>query len=171
MKKKVIFIILSVLLLAPWPVAYAYADAAESQPAVKVEAAAASAAPQWQAFGNAVCSVKPGDLFYVNTADSQADVRITLQITNTGDLVHQYRYMTLGVGVYVRKADGQWEKAATGNGDPFPDTYISLQDNAAELTLPGLADYKITIDKGCFYCYGIRPGESAIPPGFYLTAE
>jgi hypothetical protein len=171
MKRKVIFIILAVLLLAPWPVAYAYGDASDASPTVKVEAATASAAPQWQSFGHAVCSVKPGDLFYVNTADSQPDVRITLLITNTDELIHQYRYMTMGVGVYVRQEDGGWEKAATGYGDLFPDTYITLLDGAVELTLPGLADYKITIDKGCFYCYGIRSGESAVTPSFYLTME
>ena len=41
----------------------------------------------------------------------------------------------------------------TSNGEPLADTYITMLNGKVNFTLPGYAKYKITIDKGCFYCY------------------
>ena len=168
MKRKLIFFLLATFLLTPWPVAYAY-DNGISEAPIQIEAAAPAAAPQWQAFGNAIGGVTPGELFYVDTGDCIADMPFTLYMTNTNELIQQYRYVTLNVGIYVQTGTDQWEKATTGNGTLLPDTYITMLNGKVSFTLPGYARYKVTIDKGCFYFYGINNGGGAISPKFYLT--
>ena len=169
MKKKLIFPLLAALLLIPWPVAYAHDNALAGQAPIQIEAADPAAVPQWKAYGNAIGGVTPGDLFYINSGNNTADMPVTLHMTNTDELVHNYRYLTLNVGVYVQTGTDQWEKATAGNGELLPDTYITMLNGKVSFTLPGYAKYKITIDKGCFYCYGTDTGESAASPEFYLT--
>jgi len=168
MKRKLIFLLFATLLLTPWPVAYAYDDTVAGQAPIQVEAAEPEVAPKMNAFGKAIGSVTPGDLFYIDTGSITADMPITLHITNTGELVHYYRYLTLNVGVYTETDTDQWEKVTTGNGEPLPDTYITMSNGMVSFTLPGYAKYKITIDKGCFYCYG-STDQSSVLPEFYLT--
>ena len=172
MRKKFIFPLLALFLLTPWPVAYAYDNALAAQQPIQIEAAETSAAPSWNAFGRAIGGVTtPGDLFYIDTINNPADTSVTLYLTNTEELSHYYRYLTLNVGVYVQTGADQWEKATTGNGELIPDTYITMQNGAVSFTLPGYAEYKITIDSGCFYCFRNASDGSSISPKFYLTAE
>ncbi|MFC1914544.1 hypothetical protein ACFLXF_04655, partial [Chloroflexota bacterium] len=153
MKKNLFFIMLATLLLTPWPVAYAYDNDIAEQAPIQIEAAAASAAPAWYAYGGAVGGVSaPGDLFYIDVADSAVDTLFTLYLTNTDELIHYYRYLILRVGVYVQNDTGQWEKATTGNREPFPDTYLTMRNGRVDFCLPGYARYKLAIDGGSFYC-------------------
>lgn len=169
MKRKLIFFLLAALLLTPWPVAYAYDEAMASQNPIQVEAAEAAAAPKLNAFGKAIGGVTPGDLFYIDSSDITTDILVTLHITNTDELVQHYRYLTLNVGVSVQTGTDQWERATTGNGELLPDTYITMLNGKVSFILPGYAKYKISIDKGCFYCYGTGADQSALSPTFYLT--
>ncbi len=168
MKRKLIFLLLAVSLLTPWPVVYAYDDVLAGNTTVQIEAAESGAAPELNGFGNAIGSVTPGDLFYIDSGDVTLDTQFILYITNTDELVHYYRYITLNVGVYAQTGTDQWEKLTTGEGEPH-DTYITMNNGYVNFTLPGYARYKITIDKGCFYCYGTGTGKSAVMPKFYLT--
>jgi len=169
MKKKLIFPLLAALLLIPWPVAYAHDNALAGQAPIQIEAADPATVPQWKAYGNAIGGVTPGNLFYINSSNNTTDMPVTLHMTNTGELVHHYRYLILNVGVYVQTGTDQWEKVTTSNGELLPDTYITMLNGKVSFTLPGYAKYKITIDKGSFYCYGTNSGESAASPEFYLT--
>ena len=171
MKKKLIFAMIAILLLTPWPVAYAYENDAFSQEAVSINAAAASAAPNYTVYGRAIGGVNAGDLFYIDTTNSPADISLTLFITNADELVHYYRYMTMKVGVYVQTGVDQWQEAAMGNGEPIPDTYITMQNGNVNFTLPGYNQYKITIDRGCFYSLSAAGGEGSLAPQFYITTE
>jgi hypothetical protein len=170
MKRKLIFVILAALLLTPWPVAYAYDDSMAGQNQIKVEAAAPTATPILNAFGKAVGDVTPGDLFYIDTGDITTDIPINLHITNTDELIRYYRYMNLNIGVYAQTGSGQWEKVAARDGEMLPDIYITMSNGHVSFSLSGYNRYKITVDKGCFYCYGTGNGERAVPPAFYLTA-
>ena len=169
MKRKLFFLLLATLLLTPWPVAYAYDNTMARQAPVRIETAAPEAAPHWNAFGNAIGGVTPGDLFYIDTGNITTDLPVTLYITNTDELVHSYRYLTLNVAVYVQTDTDQWQKVTMANGELLPDTYITMHNGRVSFTLPGYAKYKITIDKGCFYCYGTSADKSATSPTFYLT--
>ena len=76
---KLIFPFIAILLLAPWPIAYAYSYEGEmaSQGVVQVKAADASVAPSAIAFGRSVGSVTPGDLFYIDAIDKwDAQIKI-----------------------------------------------------------------------------------------------
>ena len=171
---KRIFPILALLLLAPWPVAYAhtYTGDMTGQNAVRIEIAEPSEAPSWSAFGKAIGGVTtPGDLFCIDATESAADITVTLYLTNTQELSHCYRYLVLKVGVYAESNAGEWEKASKGNGEPIPDTFITLRDAQASFTLPGYAKHKITIDSGSFYCITANTDTGSLSPQFYLEVS
>ena len=171
MKKKLLFPFLVMLLLVPWPVAYAYDNEAAGREGVQVEAAP-SAAPSWSTFRGAIGGVTtPTDLFYIDTTNEAVDVFVTLHITNADELIQCYRYLNLKVGVYVQSGVDQWEPAAGSNGEAIPDTYITMQNGRVSFLLPGFAKYKVAIDGGCFYCYQNSPDEDGVSPKFYLTVE
>ncbi len=172
MKKNLFFIVLAILLLTPWPVAYAYNNnAMASQGPVLIEAAPSSVAPHMQVFGKAIGGVTAGDLFYVDSANSTADIPVTLYITNTDELIHYYRYLTLRVNVYVQTGAEQWERVADNGEEFIPETYITMQNGQVSFTLPGYARYKVAIDGGCFYNFSVPDDKDKIMPRFHLTAE
>ena len=172
MKKKLILLLLSILLLVPWPVAYAYDNGMAGELPIQVQAAGSSAAPSWEVFGRTIGGVTtPGDLFYIDTTNNTADMLVTLHLTNAEELIRYYRYLILNVGVYIQTRTDQWEKVTMGNGEAIPDTYITMRNGNVSFTLPGYAKYKITIDSGCFYCIGTGADGDGASPKFYLTAE
>ncbi len=163
------FPLLAVLLLTPWPVAYAYDNDIAGQGAVQIGVAEPSTAPSMSVFGRAIGGVTPGDLFYIDASNSTADIVVTLYLTNTQELCHSYSYLILKVGVYVEGSVGGWGKASRSNGEPIPDTFITMRDAWMSFTLPGYAKYKVTIDSGSFYCTRTDADGSSISPRFYLT--
>jgi len=60
---KRIFRLFSLILLAPWPAAYAQ-DNAEHP--VEIQAVKPSAAPSWNVLRKAIGGARAGDLFYIN---------------------------------------------------------------------------------------------------------
>ena len=161
------FPIIVLLLLAPWPVAYAhtYDDDMAGQDAVQIEVAEASAKPTWTVFGGAIGGVStPGDLFYIDATDNPADIQVTLYITNANELIGCYRNLILEVGVYAESDTGEWEKAST-------DTFITMRNGQVSFTLPGYAEYKVTIDGGSFYCTTANSNSSSLSPHFYLEVD
>ena len=173
MKKNLFFILMAILLLTPWPVAYAYENALAGTDMLPVEVAAAeeSVAPSCNVFGNAIGGVNPGDLFYIDSAGSIADMAITLHITNADELIQYYRYMTLEVGVYVQTDVDQWQRITLGDGSTLPDSYITMRNGRVSFNLPGYAKYKVTLDGGCFYSFSSAADRGSASPSFYLTVE
>ncbi len=172
MVKKYLFPLMAVLLLAPWPVAYAHDNGLVGGEVVQIVAAEPSAAPEWTAFGNAIGGVSnAGDLFYIDTSGESIDIVATLYLTNTDELSHYYRYLTLNVGVYVQTGADQWEPAVNGSGELIADTYLTMRNGRVSFNLPGYAKYKVTIDRGCFYCLPAGTDEGSASPKFYLTLE
>jgi hypothetical protein len=171
MKRKLLFPLVAALLLVPWPIAYAFDEVKAANLPLTIAAAEPSLAPKMEAFGNAIGGVTPGDLFQVDTSGIVVDTQFTIYLTNTDELIHSYRYMTLNIGIYVQTDTDRWERATASNGDAFQDVYLTMQNGLVSFTLPGNARYKITIEKGCFYCYGVNPGESIASPEFNLTAS
>ena len=169
---KKFFPLIAILLLAPWPVAYAYENTVAGSEIVQIEAAEASVAPGLSVYGGAIGGVTTSsDLFYIDITKNPTDTLVTLHLTNTDELVHYYRYLILKVGVYVQTDINQWEEAAMGNGELIPDTYITMRNGNVSFTLPGYAKYKIAIDGGSFYCFRTDAGEGGLSPKFYVTAE
>ena len=169
---KQFFLLPVVLLLTPWPVAYAYDNAMAGEEPIQVSVAESSAAPSWNAFGGAIGGVtNPGDLFYIDTTNSNLDILATLHLTNAEELIHYYRYLILKVGIYVDKGIDQWEPATAANGEALPDTYITMRNGKVSFALPGYARHKLTVDSGSFYCFGNSPDEGNNSPKFYLTVE
>jgi len=171
---KTIFPIIALLLLAPWPIAYAhsYNDDAISQGGVRIEAAESSAEPAWKAYGKAIGGVTtPGTLFYINATGNHPDIDATLYITNSRELFHNYRYLILKVGIYARMNNGEWEKITTVNYQPFPDIFITMQNCQVSFTLAGLAEYKVTIDSGSFYCISTNTSNGSLSPQFYMEVN
>ncbi len=168
------FPLIALLLLAPWPVAYAHdvSDGVVGEEAVGLEVADSSVAPSFgNVFGRTIGGVTPGDLFYLDTTDNPADIRTTLYITNTQELSYYYRYLILKVGVYVETDAGEWEQASIGNGELIPDTFITMRNGQVGFSLPGLAKYKITIDSGSYYCFSTVADGGSVSPQLYLEVD
>ena len=168
------FPLIVLLLLAPWPVAYAHsydANALGKQDAVLIEIAEASAQPSWSTFGKAIGGVTPGDLFYIDVTDNLTDIVVTLYITNAQELINYYSYLILEVGIHAKSDAGEWEKASTGNGEPISETFVTLRNGYVKLTLPGLATYKVTIDGGSFYCTASNSDSGSLSPQYYLEVD
>ena len=170
---KRLFPVIAVLLLAPWPVAYGYeaSEASPGQEAVQVTAAEASAKPSWEAFGRAIGGVNPGDLFHIDATTSPADISVTLYLTNAQELVHAYRYLILEVGIQVKNSDGDWEEASGHDGEPLPDTFITMRNGQVNFTLAGYASYKLTIEGGSFYAFTPSGDGGSLSPQFYLEVS
>ena len=160
------FPLIVLLLLAPWPVAYAHdiSDGVLGEETVRMEAAEASAQPTWTAFGKAIGGVTSGDLFYIDATDNPADIQVTLYITNANELIGSYRNLILEVGVYAESDTGEWEKAST-------DIFITMRNGQVSFTLPGYAEYKVTIDGGSYYCTTANSDSGSLSPQFYLEVD
>jgi len=164
---KEIFIVLSVLLLAPWPAAFAYdiSNGEIDAGMPRIEVAEASAKPTMTVFGRYIGGVEAGDLFYIDATDNPADIQVILHITNTSELIHNYRYLTLKVGVYTQTSADQWGKVS------IPDTFITLRNGQVSFTLSGYANYKVTIDGGCFNCITTNADGGSVSPQFFLEVD
>lgn len=171
MKKALFLISVLILLLIPCSVAYAYDGAKANETSMTIEPADATSAPHIDAFSNAIGGVEAGDLFFIDVSNTPLDTPFTLYMTNVDELVHSYRYMNLNVGIYVQTDTGSWDKFNAITGEPYPDIYLTMQNGLVSFTLPGNAKYKVTVDKGCFRCYGVSPGITIEIPSFYLTAS
>ncbi len=169
---KRIFPFIALLLLLPWPAAYAYdvSDGViDGQETIRIEVAEASVAPSISVFGRAIGGVTPGDLFYIDATNNTADIVTTLYLTNAQDLINHYTFMNLKVAVYV-ESNGEWEKASGSNGELISDTILSMRNGQVSFFLPGYAKYKITIDSGGFYATNARD-EGSLSPQFLLEAD
>jgi hypothetical protein len=171
MKRKLIFSLITALLLVPCTVAYAYDDAAAATGSVVITSPGPASLPQFHVYGNAIGGITPGDIFLIDSSGSAVDTTLTLYITNTDELIHNFRYLTLKIGTYVQDSAVGWEKVPAAEGDDSQETYLTMQNGAVSFVLAGGARYKITIDKGCFYCYGIGAGETCSLPDFYLAVS
>jgi len=170
---KLIFPVIAVLMLAPWPVAYAYSYEGDfiGSGAIRIEAAEPSDAPSARAFGRAVNSVTPGDLFYIDSTDSPADFLATLHLTNADELARSYRYLILNVGTYVEDGAGEWAQVSGYGGQPVPETFLTLLNGSVNFGLGGYARYKIAVDGGNFYYWATNVEGGVTSPRFYLTVD
>ncbi len=171
MKKNIFFILCAAMLLAPWPVAYAYDNVNAASTSLTIMAADTASAPQLNGYGNAIGSITDGDLFEIDMTGTEIDTVFRLSITNADELFPNYRFMNMKIGVLTQAAGSEaWEKLTTSGGEELQPIYISMHGGMAEFKLPGGAKYKITIEKGCFYCYGVTQATKAAVPRFYLEA-
>ncbi len=164
---------LVLLLILPWPVAYATStDVTAGDDAVRIEVAELSARPSYTAFGRAIGGVSnPGDLFYVDATNSPSDIKVTLSLINAQQLIRYYRYLILDVGIYIENSEGEWERAVTSSGEPVPKTIISMRNGQVSFLLPGSSRYRVAIDGGSFYCTRAAGDSYSLSPQFYLEAN
>jgi hypothetical protein len=156
------------LCLAP----YAYGAGNDHEyETVHIEVADRTAVPSATFFGRAIGSVTPGDLFYIDATTNTHDISVNLYLNNAHELTPYLRYLILKVGIYSEGGNGQWQKASLGNGNPVPDTFITLRNSPVGFTLAGGAKYKVTVNSGSFYCLTANINGGITPPQFYLTVE
>jgi hypothetical protein len=156
--------------LLPWPIAHA-TDVNEPTDGetVMVEVAEPSARPSYTTFGRAIGGVSnPGDLFYIDATGSASEIKVTLYLTNTQQLVRHYQYLILNTSIYVENGEGEWERATASDGKLIPKTIISMQNGRGSFLLPGDARYRIAIDGGCFYCHRASADSGSMSPQFSL---
>jgi len=172
---KRIFPLFALLILAPWPVAYAHTltDDTAEQEVIQIETADTLEAPSFgDVCGKTIGGVtKPGALFYVDATENSHDIQANLYITNANELSHCYRHMILKVGIYVENGAGEWEKATLADGEAIPDTFITMRDAQVSFNLAGLAKYKVTIDSGSYYCRNAVADGGSASPQLYLAVD
>lgn len=168
MKRKIVFCVLLVLLLTPWPVAYARNDSANESPGTIVTTAGPEAQPIWILNGQATVTVAPGDLFYIDIINSD-DSEFILFITNTDGLVQQYSDMTLNMGIYAENNEDGFIKIKPDEYSTYDDMNLTMTKRYTCFTLPGNGSYKVSIEKGCLQCDGASNENGDIEPEFYLT--
>ena len=169
---KRLFPLIALLLLLPWPVAYAYNASAVESDALRIEVAEDSAKPGYTVFGRAIGGVtEPGDHFYLDATSNAADIKATLYLTNAQELINCYRYLIFKVGVYVENEAGEWERATGSDGEPVPEFCITMRNGQVSFILPGYAKYRFAIDSGVFYCTNVNVDQGSLSPNFYLEAE
>ena len=170
---KRMFPLLAVLLLAPWPVAYAYDvnDGVVGDETVHIEVTEPSAAPALTVFGRAVGGVTPGELFYIDATKQAASIVVTLYLTDAHEIVPYLRYLILEIGVYAENSAGEWKRASCWNGDAVPDTFITLHHSRVSFILAGYAKYRVTVDGGSFYCITANTNGGSLAPRFYLVVD
>lgn len=161
---KHLFPIIAILLLAPWPIAYAYDNGASAENDVQITVAEAALAPKGTVYNRATGRIVPGDLYYLDATGRSADISASLTLTNAAELSHRFTYMTLKVGIYGERQSDQWEKVSS------QDVLITLQNAQTSFTLGGYAAYKITIDSGSFYCINNK-NKDGVSPQLYLTVQ
>ena len=159
---KQLFPLFAILLLAPWPIAYAYDNGAFGQDEVQITVAEASVSPKGTVFSKATGGITPGDLFYIDTTGRSKDIVASLHLTNAAELARCFTYMILKVGVYAERQTRQWQRLS------LPDIFMTPQSARTSFTLGGYANYKISIDSGSYYCVNSK---SCVSPQLYLTVE
>jgi len=172
LNKKYPFSLLAVMLLLPWPVAYAYdAGVYEALP-VTIEAVEQAEGSAFEVYGGAIGGIEePLDIFYVDATNAAADMLATLYLTNADELVEAYRYLTLKIGFYVKSDEGKWQAVTASGGAKLPEMFLTMKNGMVNFTVMGYAEYKITIDRGCYYCYAVPVGGIGLSPEFYLTID
>ena len=169
---KLILVLVAAVAFVTCSVAYAHDSSAAAAQPVTVEPATAEALPSWKAFGGAIGGVShPGDLFYIDATNSSADISVVVSLTNTHELSHSYRYLLLEVGVYRNTEPSDLDRNSSWEEVLVPETYVSLRNAQATVVLPGCAEYKVTIDEGCFYCFPGGNEAESVSPKFHLTVE
>ena len=166
---KRIFPLIALLMLLPWPVAYAFDVTGADQDAVQIEVAEPAAQPSYNVFGKAIGSVDPGELFYIDATGNIEDTVATLYLTNANELVNHYIFLMLKVGVYIEN-DGNWEKAYARNGELIPETILSMRNGQVSFLLPGYAKYRVAIDGGSFYAINAHD-DGNLSPQLYLEVN
>jgi hypothetical protein len=120
-------------------------------------------APAVTFFGNAIGTVTPGDLFYIDSSNVSMDLEFTLYLTNADQLTPSLAYLHLNIAVYRETTPGQWEKLQT------PDQFLTMQNGHVAFILPGMANHKIVISGGCYKTHALTTASGAAPV-FYLEA-
>jgi hypothetical protein len=179
MRKLLKIAIIAILMItaASWLTSVAYGqnnDAlqlnVENGQDIQITPALPEEAPAATFYGNAIGGVTAGNLFYINTANTTQDITVNLYLTNAEQLIHTLRYMNLEVGIYREVNPGQWEKAQLADGSTYPTVFLTMNNGMVALDLPGLSNYKVTIEGGSFNSHPAANQENAIP-AFYLEAS
>ena len=168
---KQIFPLIALLLLLPWPIAYA-ADVAggTSDDEVSIEIAEEALKPSFTAWGKAIGSVPAGDLFYIDATNDTADKVVILYLSNANELINHYTFMNLKIGVYV-DSNGEWEPASGSDGKLLPETMLSMRNGQVSFLLSGFAKYKVSVNGGAFYCTNANNDDGGLSPQLFLEVN
>jgi PKD repeat protein len=171
MKRVIFFLVLAALLLIPLAIGYAHERANAAEMGMTITPADTASKPNIHIFGNVIGNITAGDLFTIDTSGTTGNTTFTLLMTNIDELTHNYRYMTMNVGIYVQNDVNGWEKITAIDGVPIPEILITMQNGSVSFTIPGNTKYKLTVENGCYRSYSFTPGKSVAIPQFCLTAS
>jgi hypothetical protein len=167
MKRNSLFLLIAALLLAPWPVVYAFDGVMADNTASVIQPADCAFGPQFQADGK----ITPGGLFIVDLTGVKNETSYQLTITNANELASIYRFLNIKIGIFVQGIDANhWNRLTAQDGEALRDIYITMFSGVADFTLPGGAIYKVAVDTGRFDCGGTVDSVEAVYPVFCLSS-
>jgi hypothetical protein len=170
MKKNFFFVLITALLLAPWPVVYAYDSANADSQTPLIQPADLVNGPRLQTLGDDTGVVIPDDIFLVDTVNIKNDTKFQLFISNTNELIRNYRFMNIKIGIFVQGEDAaHWTRMTAANSYELPNLYISIHGGTVDFTLPGGSRYKVVIDTGRFCYFSASCRSEAVSPIFRLS--
>lgn len=166
MKFKYVLVLIAALVFAFTFTPYAHAFSGYNNESIKIKAAPPADTAGMTILGGAVCSVTPGDLFYIENADPEREIRAYLYLTNASELTSCLRNLILVTNVYVESPEDNWQKIADE-----PAGILTLQNSPTNFILSGYSRYKISVDSGSYSCWPFNTRQSACAPNLYLTIE
>jgi hypothetical protein len=195
MKKKLIFGIALMLLLAGVGITYATSSASASvtitaggvggvkadvdniaavadtiklKHSTGADAPYTHVAPDWSPVENEAGTVTAGDLYYVDCVGYTGDIQVTVYLTNPGALLKDYTYLNMQINVWEGDSPGPWAQATLADGSAIGTQFITPLNGYYTFLLSGNTHYVISIDDGSFLCKDIDADGGDLSPDFYI---
>jgi hypothetical protein len=127
--------------------------------------------PTWNPLQNYAGNITAGDVYYVDATPYAGDIRVTIYLTNSGQLYQDYTYLNLKVNVWTGSGSSWTQGTLVADATDATD-YITLDKGMASFILQGNAKYCISIDDGDYYCiHTTVDGSHSLSPDFYLDVK
>jgi hypothetical protein len=197
MRKKIIFGIALLLLLASTAIAFAQTTAVTS---VSIAAGSSSGgaadiktldsvgtaialkystgiedpythiAPSWDPIVEKPGAITAGDVYYIDCGDYQGDIMATLHLTNASELSLDYSYLDMQINIW-EGSSGDWDQATEADNSPIGVVYLTIINGETTFILHGNTEYCLTIDSGSYYCIDTDAVGGSLSPDFYIDVS
>lgn len=196
MRKRFIFAIAAVLLLAATAITFArntsatsisisagaqsgvastISTSADALPAhkLKYSPGAAWVTPTWSPVMGDPGSITAGDIYYIDTTSYTGDVIISVYLTNPDELHTDYSYLNMNVSVWFYDTD-HWAQASLSGGGTGDTSgkYLTLNNGYLSFIVAGNAEYCVSVDGGEYYCIDTTEDAThSLDPAFYMEVD
>ncbi len=127
-------------------------------------------APTWSPVLGDPGSITAGDLYYIDTQSYTGDVYVTLYISNPDALSLDYSYLNMKANVWYLNG-ANWDQATLVGPDVIGDVFLTLENGFVSFLLEGNTQYCISLDGGNYYLVDTNALGGDLSPDFYIEVE